>query len=84
MYVAPCFLVFPLSRLMCLVIVSYVVCLSSSRASWFMYLNHDVCILGVLCVVVLKGFLCSWVVGRISRVVLSVDIASSRSLLMRC
>ncbi len=36
-YVAPCFLVVPLSRLMREVMVSYVVCLASGRASWFMY-----------------------------------------------
>ena len=52
-------------------------------ASWFMYWSHDVCILGVLCVDVLESFLCSWDVGRI-RVVLSVDRASSRLLLVRC
>jgi hypothetical protein len=34
---APCFLVVPLSRLMCVVMVSYVVSLASGRASWFMY-----------------------------------------------
>ena len=34
---APWFLVFPLSRLMCEMIVSYVVYLPSGRASWFMY-----------------------------------------------
>ena len=39
--------------------------------------------LGVLCVVVFGSFLCSWVVGRI-RVVLSVDNALSRLVLMRC
>jgi hypothetical protein len=36
-----------------------------------------------LFVVVLGSFLCSWFDGRV-RVVLSVDIASSRLLLMRC
>ena len=43
-YVAPCFLVFPLSRLMCEVMVSYAVCLASGRASWFMCWSHDECI----------------------------------------
>jgi hypothetical protein len=63
--------------------VSYVVCLPSGRASRFMYGSHDVCIYWVLCVVFLGSFLCSWVAGRI-REVLSVDIASSTLLLMRC
>ena len=44
MYVAPCFLVVPLSRLMCAVMVSYVVCLPTGRASWFMYWSHGGCI----------------------------------------
>ena len=79
---APCFLCVRLSMLMREVMVSYVVCLPSGRASWFMYWSHDVCILGVLCVVCLGNFLCSWVVGRI-RVVLSVDRASSLLMLMR-
>ena len=35
-YVAPCFLVVPLSRLMCEVMVSYVVVLANGRASWFL------------------------------------------------
>ena len=81
--VAPCFLVVPLSRLMCVVMVSYVVGLASGRASWFMYWSHDVCICCVLFVVGLGSFLCSWFDGRV-RVVRSVDIASSRLLLMRC
>jgi hypothetical protein len=81
-YVAPCFVVVPLSRLMCEVIVSYVVCLPSGMDSWFMYCSHDVCILWLLCVVGLGSYLCSWVVKRI-RVVLSVDRASSRLLLTR-
>ena len=82
-YVAHCFLVFPLSRLMCEVMVSYVVGLASGRASWFMYWSHDGCIFFFLYEVGLGSVLCSWFVGRV-RVVLSVDIASSRMLLMRC
>ena len=76
------FLVVPLSRLMCEVIVLYVACLPIGRASWFMYWSHDVCVLWVLCVMGLGIFLCYWVVGRV-RVVLSVDRASSRMVLMR-
>ena len=72
-----------LSRLMWEVMVSYVVCLASVMASWFMYWSHDGCICCVLFVVGLGSCLCSWVVGRV-RVVLSVEIASSRLLLMRC
>ncbi len=83
MCVAPCFLVVPLSRLMCEVIVSYVVCLPSGRDSWFMYWSHDVCIFWVLCVVFLVSFIFSWVVGR-NRVVLRVDRASFSLLLTRC
>ena len=82
-YVAPCFLVVHFSRLMYEVMVSYVVCLASGRASWFMYWSHDGCIFFVLHVVGLGSFLCSWVVGGV-KVVLSIDIASSRLLLMRC
>jgi hypothetical protein len=81
--VAPCFLVVPLFRLMCVVMVSYVVGLASGRASWFMYWSHDVCICCVVFVVGLGSFLYSWFDGRV-RVVRSVDIASSRLLLMRC
>ena len=80
MYVAPCVVVVPLSRLMREVMVSYVMCLPSGRASRFMYWSHDGFFFYV---VVLGSFLCSWVVGR-SRVVLSVEIASSKLLLMRC
>ncbi len=47
-----------------------------------MYGSHVGCIFFVLYVIVLGSFLCSWVVGRI-RVVLSVDRASSRLLLIR-
>ena len=43
-YVAPCFLVVPFSRLTCEVMVSYVVGLVSGRASWFMYWSHNGCI----------------------------------------
>ena len=82
-YVAPCFLVVPLSRLMCEVMVSYVVCFASGRASRFMYCSHNGCIFCVLYVEGLESFICSWFVGRV-RVVLSVDIASSRLLMMRC
>ena len=82
-YVAPCFLVVPLSRLMCEVMVSYVVCLPSGMSSLFMYWSYDVCICCVLFVVGLGSFLGSWFDGR-DRVVRSVDIASSRLLPMRC
>ena len=82
MCVAPCFLVVPLSKLMWEVMVSYVICLPSGRASVFMCGSHDGCLFFVLYVVGLGRFLCSWVVGRI-KVVLSVDRASSRLLLMR-
>jgi len=82
-YVAPCFLVVPLSRLMCEVMVSNVVCLASGRASRFMYWIHYGCMFCVLYVVDLRSFLCSWFAGR-GRVVLGVNIASSRLLLMRC
>jgi len=81
--VAPCFLIVPHSRLMCVVLVSYVVGLASGRASVFMYWNHDVCICCVLFVVDLGSFLCSWFDRRV-RAVRSVDIASSRLLMMRC
>ena len=81
--VAPCFLVVPLFGLVCVVMISYVVGLASGRASWFMYWSHDMCIFCVLCVVGLGSFLCSWFDGRV-RVARSVDIASSRLLLMRC
>ncbi len=74
-YVIPCFWVVLLSRLMCEVMVSYVVCLASGRASWFMYWIHYGCIFFVLYVVGLWSFLCSWFVGRV-RVVLNVNIAS--------
>jgi len=80
--VAPCFLVFPLSRLMCVVMISYLVDLASGRAAWFMYWSHDVCIWCVLFLVALGSFMCSWFDGRV-RVVWSVDIASYRLLLMR-
>ena len=40
-YVAPCFMIVRLSMLMCEVMVSYVGCLPSGRASWFMYWSHD-------------------------------------------
>ncbi len=80
--VAPCFLFVPLSRLMCVVMVSYVVCLESGRASWSMYWSHDVCICCVLFLVDLGSFLCSRFDGRV-KVVRSVDMASSRLLLMR-
>ena len=43
-YVDPSFLVVPLSRLMCELMATYVVCLASDRASWFMYWSHDGCI----------------------------------------
>ena len=62
--------------------VSYVDSLPTSRASWFMYGSHVGCIFLVLYVTDLGSFLCSWVVGRI-RVVLSVDRASSKLLLIR-
>ena len=81
-FAAPCFLVFPFSRLICEVMVSDVVCLASGRASRFMYWSHDGFIFCVLYVVGLGSFLCSWFVGRV-RVVLSVDIASFRLLVMR-
>ena len=80
--VASCFLFVSLSRLMCVVMVSYVVGLVSGNASWFMYWSRDVCILCVLFMVGLGSILCSWFDGRV-RVVQSVDIASSRLLLMR-
>jgi hypothetical protein len=41
MCVAPCLLVVPLPGLMCEVMVSYVACLPSGRASWFIYWSHD-------------------------------------------
>ncbi len=82
-YVAPCVLVFPLFGLMCEMMISYVVCLASDIASWFMYWSHYVCICCVLYVVCLGSFLCYWFDGR-DRVVMSVDKASSRLLLMRC
>ncbi len=81
--VVPCFLVVPLSRLMGVVMVSYVVFLATCRASWFICWSHYVCICCVLFVVDLGSFLCFWFDGRV-RVVRSVDMASSRLLLMRC
>ena len=88
MYVSPvcaasCFFTAPLSRLVCVVMVSYVDCLAIGMVSWYMYWSHDVCIWCVLFVVDLGSFLCSWFDGR-DRVVQSVDIASSRLLMMRC
>jgi hypothetical protein len=56
--VVPCLLVVPLSRLMCVVIISYVVGLMSGRAPWFMYWSRYVCICCVLFVVGLGSFLC--------------------------
>ena len=82
MCVAPCFLFVPLSRLMCVVMVPYVAFLASGRSLWSMYCSHDVCICCALFVVDLGSFLCSWFDGRV-RVVQSVDVASSRLLLMR-
>ena len=82
MCVAPRFLVVPLSELILEVMVSYVDCLPSGRASWFMCGSNVECIFCVLYVKALGSFLCSWVVRRI-RVVLSVDRASSKLLLMR-
>ncbi len=82
MCLAPYFLVVSFSMLMCEVMVSYVVCLPSGRASWLIYWSHDGCIFCVLYVVGLGSLLCSWIVRKI-RVVLSVDRASSRLLLMR-
>jgi hypothetical protein len=79
----PLFLGFSSSRLMCEVMVSYVVCLASGKASCFMYWSHDGCICCVLYVVGLGSFLCSWFVGRV-RVAMSVDIASFSLFLMRC
>ena len=81
--VASCFLTFPLSRLVCVVMVSYVDCLAIGMVSWSMYWSHDVCICCVLFVVILGSFLCSWFDGRV-KVVRRVDMASSRLLLMRC
>ncbi len=40
--VAFCFLTFPLSMLVCVVMVSYVVDLAIGSVSWFMYGSHDV------------------------------------------
>ncbi len=82
MCVAPRFLVGPLSMLMWEVMVLYVDVLPSGRASWFMYGSHVECIFYGLYVMALGSFLCSWVIGRI-RVVMSVNRASSRLLLMR-
>ncbi len=79
--VASCFLVVPISMLMCVVMVSYAVGLVSGRAPWFMYWSHNVCICCVLFVVGLGSFLCSWFDGT-ARVVRSVDIASSKLFLM--
>ncbi len=81
--VASCFLTVPLSRLVCVVMVSYVDCLAIGKVSWSMYCSHDVCICCVLSVVGLGSFLCSWFYG-IVRVVRRVDMASSRLLLIRC
>ena len=61
--VAPCLLVVSLSRLLCVVMISYVVCLACGMASWSMYWSHDVCISvfclwwvwGVFCVLGLMG-----------------------------
>jgi hypothetical protein len=75
--VAPCFLFVPLSRLMCVVMVTYAVCLESGWASWSMYLSHAVGICFVLFVVDLGSFLCYRFGGRV-RVVRSVDMTSSR------
>ncbi len=82
MCMAPRFPVVPLSMLIWEVLVSYIDCLPSGRASWFMYGSHVGSIFCVLYVVGLGSYLCSWVVRRI-RVVLSVDRASSKLLLMR-
>ena len=75
-------MVVPLSMLMWEVMASYVDCLPSGRASWFMYGSHVGYILCVLYVMDLGSFLCSWIIGR-NRMVMSVDRASSRLLLMR-
>ena len=61
--VASCFLTVPLSRLVCVVMVSYGVCFAIGRVSWSMYWSHDVCICCVLFVVDLGSFLCSWLDG---------------------
>ncbi len=61
--VASCFLPVPLSRLVCVVIVSYGVCFATGRVSWSMYLSHDVCMCCALFVVGLGSFLCSWFDG---------------------
>ena len=82
MCVAPRFLAVSLSVLMWEVMVSYVDCLPNGRTSWFMYGSHVGCIIFVLYVMGLGAFLCSWVARRI-RVVLRVNRASSRLLLMR-
>ncbi len=60
MCVAPRFLVVPLSELMWEVMVSYVDCLPSSRASWLMCGGHVECIFCVLYVKAL-GFYVLWI-----------------------
>ena len=54
--VAFCFLIFPLYRLVCVVMVSYGDCLAVGSVSWFMYWSHDACIRCVLFVVDLGIF----------------------------
>ena len=61
--VASCFLTVPLSRLVCVVMVSYCDCFAIGRVSWSMYWSHDVCICCVLFVVDLGSFLCYWLDG---------------------
>jgi hypothetical protein len=61
--VASCFLIVPLSRLVCVVMVSYGVRFAIGRESWSMYWSHDVCMCCVLFVVGLGSFLCCWFDG---------------------
>ncbi len=61
--VASCFLTVPLSRPVCVVMVSNRYCLAIGRVSWSMYWSHDVCMCCVLIVVDLGSFLCSWFDG---------------------
>ena len=60
---ASCFLTVPLSRLVCVVMVSYGDYFVIGRVSWSMYWSHDVCKYCVLFVVDLGSFICSWFDG---------------------
>ena len=63
--VASCFLTVPLSRLVCVVMVSYGVCFAIGRGSWSMYWSHDVCMCCVLFVVDLGSFLLLGLMGEL-------------------